>query len=370
MTTLRETARDLFDLVDRNAREAGDQPVPQATVDALADAGLHAVMTPRAVGGLEASVVDAIDVFAEIARADGSAGWCLMANAATIAFFGAWAPDDFAKTLFADGVPLAAGQFAPNGIATPEGDGYRITGDYHFGSGVRHSAWVGAGVVTAPADGTDAQLLLRADAGRRGAVHGELGRARAREHRELGLLDRRRVGAGERDVRFLRAGAAAGQCGVRARRDGPHVGRPRRVRARGRAARARRAHRDRAIEATDGVVGRAARQRALPHRAGQPRSRAPAPAASWVRERFAAAERTALETGSADPTEIALARQATVHATQDGADVVRRAYLLAGTDALRAGPLQTCFRDIHAGSQHFFAGDLAGIELGRALLAD
>ena len=58
----------------------------------------------------------------------------------------AWAPDDFAKTLFADGVPLAAGQFAPNGVATPDGDGYRITGNYHFGSGVRHSAWVGAGV--------------------------------------------------------------------------------------------------------------------------------------------------------------------------------------------------------------------------------
>ena len=43
-----------------------------------------------------------------------------MANAATIAFFGAWAPDDFAKTLFADGVPLAAGQFAPNGVAVPK----------------------------------------------------------------------------------------------------------------------------------------------------------------------------------------------------------------------------------------------------------
>jgi hypothetical protein len=50
--------------------------------------------------------------------------------------------------------------------------------------------------------------------------------------------------------------------------------------------------------------------------------------------------------------------------------VIRRAYLLAGTDALRAGPLQTCFRDIHAGTQHFFAGDLASIELGRSLLAD
>ena len=43
-------------------------------------------------------------------------------------------------------------------------------------------------------------------------------------------------------------------------------------------------------------------------------------AASWVHERFAVAERTALETGASDPMEVALARQATVHATQDGAE--------------------------------------------------
>src|SRR4051812_16299448 len=115
MTDLLATARDLFDLVDANARESRHEPVPQATVDALVAADLHAVMTPREVGGLEASIVDAIDVFAEISRADGSAGWCLMANAATVAYFGAWAADDFVKTLFADGVPLTAGQFAPNG---------------------------------------------------------------------------------------------------------------------------------------------------------------------------------------------------------------------------------------------------------------
>jgi alkylation response protein AidB-like acyl-CoA dehydrogenase len=132
MTDALAAARDLFDLVDSNARQTRHEPVPQATVDALVDAGLHAVMTPRAVGGLEASIVEAIDVFAEISRADGSTGWCLMANAATVSYFGAWAADDFAQKLFADGVPLTAGQFAPNGVATPDGDGYRITGNFQF----------------------------------------------------------------------------------------------------------------------------------------------------------------------------------------------------------------------------------------------
>ena len=369
MTTLRETARELFDVVDRNAREAGREPVPQATVDALVGAGLHAVMTPRAVGGLEASVVEAIDVFAEIARADGSAGWCLMANAATIAFFGAWAPDDFAKTLFADGVPLAAGQFAPNGVATPEGEGYRVTGHYHFGSGVRHSAWIGAGVVTEPTDGTDPQLLfalmpaaeveltgnwdvlgLESTASYDYSIHGVWVpssatfdffapvRRRGGEVYELGVMG------------LTAAGHAGFALGVVRRALDELAAIARSKQRMGSSAALRDSERF-LIE----LANLEARARA---------------AASWVYERFTAAERTALATGSADPIEVALARQATVHATQDGADVVRRAYLLAGTDALRAGPLQTCFRDIHAGSQHFFAGEVAGVELGRALLAE
>ena len=91
-------------------------------------------------------------------------------------------------------------------------------------------------------------------------------------------------------------------------------------------------------------------------------------AAGWVRETFATAEATAVRTGKAEPFELALARQSTVHATRDGAAVVRDAYLLAGTDALRAGPLQRCFRDMHAATQHFFAGEFATLEAGRALL--
>jgi hypothetical protein len=48
------------------------------------------------------------------------------------------------------------------------------------------------------------------------------------------------------------------------------------------------------------------------------------------------------------------ARQATTYATRVAADVVRSAYTWAATDALRPGPLQRCFRDIHAATQHIF----------------
>ncbi|MET0880493.1 MAG: acyl-CoA dehydrogenase family protein, partial [Acidimicrobiales bacterium] len=145
MSTALDSARDLYSTIAANAERTSPEPVPTETVEALTEAGLHAIATPREVGGSELTLVEQMDVLAEVARADGSAGWCLLANSSTIAFFGAWAGDGFAEKLFADGVPLAAGQFAPNGVAVPEDGGYRLTGDYQFGSGIAHSSWAGAG---------------------------------------------------------------------------------------------------------------------------------------------------------------------------------------------------------------------------------
>jgi hypothetical protein len=55
---------------------------------------------------------------------------------------------------------------------------------------------------------------------------------------------------------------------------------------------------------------------------------------------------------------------------QDGADIARQAYLLAGTRALRAGPIQRGFRDLHAGSQHFYASPFQANALGAQVLAE
>ena len=64
-----------------------------------------------------------------------------------------------------------------------------------------------------------------------------------------------------------------------------------------------------------------------------------------------------------------LLREACRHVNQGGADIARQAYLLAGTRALRDGPIQRGFRDLHAGSQHFFASPSAAIDLATSLLA-
>ena len=78
-----------------------------------------------------------------------------MASASTVAYFGAYAGEDFVKEMFSDGIPLAAGQFAPNGTAARDGDGYRISGQDQFGSGIHYADWVGGGVLTEVPEGSD-----------------------------------------------------------------------------------------------------------------------------------------------------------------------------------------------------------------------
>ena len=86
-------------------------------------------------------------------------------------------------------------------------------------------------------------------------------------------------------------------------------------------------------------------------------------------EVFGQAERTAIETEAVDPRESTRVRQATAFVTQEAGDVIREAYRVVGTSGLRNGPLQRCFRDIHAGTQHFFASPAATLEMGRDLMA-
>jgi len=91
---------------------------------------------------------------------------------------------------------------------------------------------------------------------------------------------------------------------------------------------------------------------------------------AWVREVCAEIEAEAAERGG--PPEVLTAnrlRQACVHVNSEGAEIAREADLLAGTAALRDGPLQRCFRDAHAGAQHFFASIAASVDWARGLLA-
>jgi alkylation response protein AidB-like acyl-CoA dehydrogenase len=369
-TPLLAAARELYPSIDARAAKAGSDPVPAETVEALRQAGLFGAMTPRELGGAELAIVDAIDVFAEVSRADGSTGWCLMAGASAVGYFGAYAGDEFVARLFADGIPLVAGQFAPNGAAVAEPGGYRLTGNYQFGSGLHYAEWVGAGFLVPSPAGSDAPMrylfgLVPAD------------QIEVRGNWEvLGLSATASWDYGVRDV-FVPEGATFLFAAPTRRRGGP-------VYELGVIAQTAAGHAGfalgvtrRALDELAVIAGTKVRMGSgvflkddprFLHALGTLESRYHS-AKAWVRDAFTRIERTVRETGRLDLRENNEVRQATVHVTQEGADVVREAYLLAGTTALRDGPLQRCFRDIHAGSQHFFASPASTLDYARDRMA-
>src|SRR5438874_1559320 len=87
-----------------------------AAVQALVDAGVFKLAVPRALGGAEASLGTLLSVIEEIARADGSAGWCAMIGASS-ALMSVFLDESTAREVYAPAGAISCGVFAPMGRA-------------------------------------------------------------------------------------------------------------------------------------------------------------------------------------------------------------------------------------------------------------
>lgn len=119
----------------------------EATIHALRQAGVFAAFVPKALGGAELWPSQGIEIIETLSRADGSAGWVFMATQVAMATCGAYLAPAAAKTVFANHIPLIAGQGAPVGVANSEQNGYRLSGKWSYGSGLLHSEWIHTGAV-------------------------------------------------------------------------------------------------------------------------------------------------------------------------------------------------------------------------------
>ncbi|HYZ21016.1 MAG TPA: acyl-CoA dehydrogenase family protein, partial [Rhodopila sp.] len=108
---------------------------------AMRQAGLFAMMAPRARGGYELPPAECMEVFEAVARIDPAAAWNLEMNQA-IACYVAWLSDEGADDIFRDGIPVIAGALYPPGSGIRVEGGWRITGRVPFGSGCHHADWL------------------------------------------------------------------------------------------------------------------------------------------------------------------------------------------------------------------------------------
>ena len=146
---LLEAVRALAPLVEaERARLDRERALSPGLVDALVEAGLFRLWTPRRLGGAELDPVAGLRVIAAVAALDGSVGWNVMV-ASTHGFLAGRLPAAAAREVFGDRRAVVAGQLEPGGLAEVVKGGYRVSGRWPFASGCRHATWLLAHCVVA-----------------------------------------------------------------------------------------------------------------------------------------------------------------------------------------------------------------------------
>src|SRR5439155_14450072 len=118
-------------IAEHAAGAEANRQLSGAVYQAMYDAGLYAMMAPKAYGGLELHPTECIQVWEAIARIDAAAAWNLVMNQA-IAAYAAWLTPKGVAELFSNGIPTMAGALNPPGRAVRVEGGWRITGQVPF----------------------------------------------------------------------------------------------------------------------------------------------------------------------------------------------------------------------------------------------
>jgi alkylation response protein AidB-like acyl-CoA dehydrogenase len=141
-----ENAKALDPLLRAEAAEGEElSRLTDATMDALWEAGMMGLWVPRLYGGAELWPVASLETIEALSYADGSTGWVVMAAGVGTGTGAAYIPRSGADALFGDQITIISGHGAPRGQAHVEDGGFRLSGDWSYASGIRHSTYIHTG---------------------------------------------------------------------------------------------------------------------------------------------------------------------------------------------------------------------------------
>ena len=143
-------ARALQGLVDQQAAASEDLgQLTQDIDDALHEQGLYGMWVPKSLGGLELDPITSLEVLEAVSYAQPSAGWVLMAAALSSGTGAAYLGDNAIEAMFTDVErwPIIAGQGTRPGVAKQVDGGLTISGDWSFGSGIKHAQYAHSAVI-------------------------------------------------------------------------------------------------------------------------------------------------------------------------------------------------------------------------------
>ncbi|MGH1491136.1 MAG: acyl-CoA dehydrogenase family protein [Acidimicrobiales bacterium] len=158
---IKDSVGDIADILKAEARHAEELGhLGPAAEAALRSTELFRTWWPAELGGPGASVREGIEVIEQLAAVDTAAAWNVAVCTLGSGLAGAYLDDVAIDDIFADELPLIAGQTAPVGLARLVDGGLEVSGSWKFGSGIRLAAWVKAGVVIERDDGSREAVIV------------------------------------------------------------------------------------------------------------------------------------------------------------------------------------------------------------------
>ena len=131
-------------LMEHSERNEELNALAPEVVEAIHEAGFVGMWVPKDLGGPELSPRESIELVAALAYADPATSWVTMAAALSTGTGGAYLHEDAPETVFGgkDRFPIIAGQGTRTGTVHEVEGGYSLTGDWSFGSGIRHADFI------------------------------------------------------------------------------------------------------------------------------------------------------------------------------------------------------------------------------------
>ncbi|MFD0275252.1 acyl-CoA dehydrogenase family protein [Kitasatospora sp. NPDC127111] len=144
-TEILRRARALAPVLRERAPEIeANRTLPAEVVELLRGTGVFGMCFGREWGGPELTSMEQTEVVEALAYGDASAAWCAVIGANT-GIYANFLDQTVAKELFPRLDLVVAGLLQPSGRAERVPGGFRLSGRWSFGSGIRHADWVTSG---------------------------------------------------------------------------------------------------------------------------------------------------------------------------------------------------------------------------------
>ncbi len=118
--------------------------IPPDVSEKIAKAGFYRLGAPETIGGSEAPPAVSSQIFETLAQGDAACAWVAFIGTTTSTML-SMLPEDSAAHIFSHPDQLVTGVAAPTGVAEKVDGGFKVTGNWQWGSGSQNAEWVSGG---------------------------------------------------------------------------------------------------------------------------------------------------------------------------------------------------------------------------------